>query len=86
MLLFQSNWDAVLKESASKVFGHRTANSLNYVFQAKDFHKSFQLVSAFTEAGVKVVFTIVFIMFCCEVCHLFCENGLGFLSDFSCLL
>ena len=50
----QSNWDVVLKDSASKVFGHRTKNSQEYVFAGKDFHKSYQLVYSFTEAGVKV--------------------------------
>ena len=51
---FQSSWDAILKESASQVFGHRTKNSMDYVFKGKDFHKSYQLVFAFTKAGMKV--------------------------------
>ena len=67
----QSNWDVILKDSASKVFGHRTKKAQEYVFAGKDFHKSYQLVYSFTEAGVKV-------------CKLYCSAllcGLSFVPN-----
>ena len=64
----QSNWDVILKDSASKVFGHRTKKAQEYVYAGKDFHKSYQLVYSFTEAGVKVCSSFL----CCVK-----SNGIG---------
>ena len=51
---FQSGWEPILKETASKMFGHRTKNAMDYVYKGKDFHKTYQLVYAFTKAGIQV--------------------------------
>ena len=60
---FQSGWEPILKETASKMFGHRTKNAMDYVYKGKDFHKTYQLVYAFTKAGIQVgkIFILYFL-------------------------